>query len=42
MISGSGCKILSVSHEEEHHEWRYQSVRNQLAAGTLMEKTEDI
>lgn len=35
-------RILSISHAEEHHEARYQAVRDQLEAGTLMEKAEDI
>jgi len=36
------ARILSISHAEEHHEWRYQAVRDQLAAGTLMQKAEDV
>ncbi|MCX6822770.1 MAG: rubrerythrin family protein [candidate division SR1 bacterium] len=35
-------RILAISHAEEHHEARYQAVRDQLQAGTLMEKAEDI
>ncbi len=36
------ARILSISHAEEHHEARYQAVRDQLEAGTLMEKAEDV
>lgn len=36
------ARILAISHAEEHHEARYQAVRNQLEAGTLLEKAEDI
>lgn len=35
-------RILAISHAEEHHEARYQALRDQLAAGTLMEKAEDV
>lgn len=35
-------RIRSIAHAEEHHEARYQALRGQLAAGTLMEKAEDI
>jgi rubrerythrin len=36
------ARILAISHAEEHHEARYQAVREQLAAGTLAAKAEDI
>lgn len=36
------ARILAISHAEEHHEARYQAVRDQLSAGTLAEKSEDI
>lgn len=36
------ARILSISHAEEHHEARYQAIRDQLAAGTLAAKAEDI
>lgn len=35
-------RILSISHAEEHHEARYQALYDQLKAGTLMKKAEDI
>lgn len=35
-------RILAISHAEEHHEARYQAVRDQLKAWTLMEKAEDV
>lgn len=35
-------RILSISHAEEHHEARYQALHDQLVAGTLMAKAEDI
>ncbi len=36
------ARIKSISHAEEHHEARYQAIHDQLVAGTLMTKTEDI
>jgi rubrerythrin len=36
------ARIRSISHAEEHHEARYQALRDQLAAGTLAKKAEDI
>lgn len=36
------ARILSISHAEEHHEARYQALRDQLAAGTLAAKAEDV
>jgi rubrerythrin len=36
------ARIRAISHAEEHHEARYQAVRDQLAAGTLAAKAEDI
>lgn len=36
------ARIRSISHAEEHHEERYQALRDQLAAGTLMTKAEDV
>lgn len=36
------ARIRAISHAEEHHEARYQAVRDQLAAGTLAEKSEDV
>ena len=36
------ARIRSISHAEEHHEARYQALRDQLAAGTLAKKSEDI
>lgn len=36
------ARIRSISHAEEHHEARYQSLRDQLVAGTLAAKAEDI
>ena len=36
------ARILAISHAEEHHESRYQAVRDQLSAGTLAEKSEDV
>lgn len=36
------ARIRSIAHAEEHHEARYQAVRDQLEAWTLMEKAEDI
>jgi len=35
-------RIRNISHAEEHHEARYQALRDQLAAGTLAKKAEDI
>lgn len=35
-------RIRAISHAEEHHEARFQAVRDQLAAGTLQKKAEDI
>ncbi|EKD24960.1 MAG: rubrerythrin [uncultured bacterium (gcode 4)] len=35
-------RVLSIAHAEEHHEERYQAIRDQLQAGTLAEKAEDI
>jgi len=36
------ARIRAISHAEEHHEARYQAVRDQLSAGTLAEKSEDV
>lgn len=36
------ARIRAISHAEEHHEARYQAVRDQLSAGTLATKAEDI
>ena len=36
------ARIRAIAHAEEHHEERYQAVRDQLAAGTLAKKAEDI
>ncbi len=35
-------RIRSISHAEEHHEARYIALRDQLSAGTLAKKAEDI
>ncbi|MFA7298652.1 MAG: rubrerythrin family protein [Candidatus Absconditabacterales bacterium] len=35
-------RVRSIAHAEEHHEERYQAIRDQLSAGTLAEKAEDI
>lgn len=35
------ARIRSISHAEEHHEARYMKLRDQLAAGTLLAKTEE-
>ena len=35
-------RIRSISHAEEHHEARYQALSDQLKAGTLAKKAEDI
>lgn len=35
-------RILSIAHAEKHHEARYQALRDQLQAGTLREKAEDV
>jgi len=36
------ARIRAISHAEEHHEARYIALRDQLAAGTLAAKAEDI
>lgn len=36
------ARIRAISHAEEHHEARYQAVHDQLAAGTLASKAEDV
>ena len=36
------ARVRAIAHAEEHHEARYQAVRDQLSAGTLAEKSEDI
>ena len=41
-LSEIAARIRAISHAEEHHEARYQAVRDQLSAGTLAEKAEDV
>jgi rubrerythrin len=36
------ARIRSISHAEEHHEARYQALYDQLKAGTLAKKAEDV
>ena len=36
------ARIRAISHAEEHHEARYQALRDRLADGTLRAKAEDI
>lgn len=36
------ARIRAISHAEEHHEGRYQAVRNHLAEGTLRTRAEDV
>jgi len=36
------ARIRSISHAEEHHEARYQALRDRLADGTLRAKAEDV
>lgn len=36
------ARIKAISHAEEHHEARYQALYDQLKAGTLAKKAEDI
>ncbi len=36
------ARIRAISHAEEHHEARYQALYDQLKAGTLAQKAEDV
>jgi rubrerythrin len=36
------ARIRAIAHAEEHHEARYQALHDQLSAGTLAAKAEDI